>query len=405
MDDHALRIGYVVKRFPRFSETFILNEVLALEALGITVEVFSLLDPPDEPRHARLVDLKARVNRLADTPVPAAILPDPGDAALFAGTPPASAARLIAKANQVAQVARARGLDHLHAHFASDAATVALLAARRAGLTFSMTAHARDIYHHYIDPETDAAKRRAKLRAADFTVTVSDFNLRHLQSLCPEASSRIHRIYNGIDLSAFRPGDQTRRVPGRILAVGRLVEKKGFTDLIEACARLAAGGKAVDCRIIGDGPLQPALAAQITASGLDGHVQLLGPMPQEQLAGALDEASLVTLPCIVTADGDRDGLPTVLLEAMAKGLPVVTTTVTGGPEIVEAGETGLLVPPADPTALAAALQWLIDNPGHATDMGRRGRQRAEVLFDLQTSSARLASLFAAACRRSVKGAA
>ncbi|MCZ8335147.1 MAG: glycosyltransferase family 4 protein [Rhodobacteraceae bacterium] len=404
MADQSLRIGYVVKRFPRFSETFILNELLALEALGITVEVFSLLDPPDEPRHARLADLKAWVTRLADTQVPAA-LPETGDAALFAGTGATAAARLIAKADHVAQAARARGLRHLHAHFASDAATVALLAARRAGLTFSMTAHARDIYHHYIDPETDAAKRRAKLRAADFTVTVSDFNLRHLQTLCPDAAERIHRVYNGIDLAAFQPTDPTRRVPGRILAIGRLVEKKGFADLIEACAKLAAGGRTVDCRIIGDGPLRAQLAGQITALGLDGQVQLMGPMPQERLAAALDEASLVTLPCIVTPDGDRDGLPTVLLEAMAKGLPVVTTTVTGGPEIVATEETGLLVPPGDPSGLAAALQRLIDDPERALRMGRRGRQRAEALFDLRNSSATLAALFLDASGRLARGAA
>lgn len=404
MADRALRIGYIVKRFPRFSETFILNEILALEALGIHVEVFSLLDPPDEPRHARLADLRAQVTRLAETPVPVA-LPEPGDADLFAGVTPTAAARLIAKAEHVAQLARLRGLDHLHAHFASDTATVALLAARRCGLTFSMTAHARDIYHQYIDPKTDAAKRRAKLKAADLTVTVSDFNLRHLQTLCSEASARIHRIYNGIDLAAFQPAAQTRRVPGRILAVGRLVEKKGFSDLIESCAELAARGRTIDCRIIGDGPLHAALAAQITTRGLGGQVHLMGPMPQEKLAAALDEASVVTLPCIVTPDGDRDGLPTVLLEAMAKGLPVVTTTVTGGPEIVAANETGLLVPPGDPIALAAALQQLIDDPDRAAEMGRQGRRRAEALFDLQASSARLASLFAEACGRNVRGAA
>ncbi|PLL13608.1 colanic acid biosynthesis glycosyltransferase WcaL [Tabrizicola sp. TH137] len=404
MADTPLRIGYVVKRFPRFSETFILNEVLALEAQGISVEVFSLLDPPDEPRHARLADLRAPVTRLADTPAPP-VLPATGDAALFAGTPPLAAARLMAKAGRVAEAAQARGLHHLHAHFASDAASVALLAGRAAGLTFSMTAHARDIYHDYIDPQTDAAKRRAKLMAADFTVTVSDFNLRHMRTLCPEAAPRIHRLYNGIDLAAFHPAPVQRAVPGRILAIGRLVEKKGFADLIAACALLQAQGRAFDCRIIGDGPLRAPLTDQIAALGLQGKVQLLGPMPQEHLAAALEEASLVTLPCIITPDGDRDGLPTVLLEAMAKALPVVTTTVTGGPEIVADGITGLLVPPGSPAALATALGSLIDDPARAQRMGRLGRQRAESLFDLRASSATLAGLFAKAARHPLKGAA
>lgn len=404
MDDRHLRIGYIVKRFPRFSETFILNEVLALEARGITVEVFSLLDPPDEPRHAGLSKLKAGITRLADT-TGTMITPAEGDAALFAGTTAAAAARLTAKAERVAELARAQGLHHLHAHFASDPTTVALLAARMAGLPFSFTAHARDIYHDYVDPETDAAKRRAKLMAAAFTVTVSDFNLRHLTALCPEAATRIHRIYNGIDLSSFRPADPAKRKAGRILAVGRLVEKKGFHDLIDACAILAERGTDFDCRIIGDGPLHGALTEQITTLGLDRHVQLLGPMPQEKLTHILDEASLVTLPCIITSDGDRDGLPTVLLEAMAKGLPVVTTTVTGGPEIVTEGKTGQLVPPGDPVALAAALQNLLCDPARAIWMGQAGRLRAEAQFDLSASSAALAGLFHKACGRLIRGAA
>lgn len=404
MDDRNLRVGYVVKRFPRFSETFILNEVLALEARGITVEVFSLLDPPDEPRHAGLAKLKARITRLADTSGPM-MTPDDEDAALFAGTTAAAASRLIAKAERVAELARARGLHHLHAHFASDATTVALLAARSAGLPFSLTAHARDIYHDYVDPETDTAKRRTKLIAAAFTVTVSDFNLRHLTALCPEAETRIHRIYNGIDLSSFRPAGPARRKPGRILAVGRLVEKKGFRDLIDACASLAERGTDFDCRIIGDGPLHGALTEQITKLGLDERVQLLGPMPQETLTHILEEASLVTLPCIVTPDGDRDGLPTVLLEAMAKGLPVVTTTVTGGPEIVAEGKTGHLVSPGDPAALAEALQSLIRDPARAILMGQAGRLRAEAQFDLRASSAALAGLFHKAYGRQIRGAA
>lgn len=404
MAEGSLRIGYVVKRFPRFSETFILNELLALEAMGLSVEVFSLLDPPDEPRHARLQDLKANVTRLADTPPPP-VVPDSADSALFAGTSPSNSARLMAKAERVAKAAQAKGIDHLHAHFASDAATVALLAARRAGLTFSMTAHARDIYHEYVDPATDAAKRRAKLMAAAFTVTVSEFNLRHLRALCPEASPRIHRLYNGIDLSAFQPSGPENRVPGRILAVGRLVEKKGFFDLIKACATLAQRGVDFDCRIIGDGPLHHALAHHIEGLGLAEKVRLLGPMPQEDLTRALGEASVVTLPCIVTADGDRDGLPTVLLEAMAKGLPVVTTTVTGGPEIVVEGETGLLVPPGQPEALATALQTVIGDPARAVTMGHAGRLRAEAIFDLRASSRELARLFAMASGCHVRGAA
>jgi glycosyltransferase involved in cell wall biosynthesis len=390
-DPTPLRIGYVLKRFPRFSETFILNELLALQALGVEVQVFSLLTPPDEPRHARLADLRAPVTYL--TKSPAIAMPDIApDDPLFAGNDARSIATLHAKAAEVARLARAAGITHLHAHFGSDPTTVALLAARMLGGTFSFTAHARDIYHTYVSPTADAAKRQAKLRAAAFTVTVSDFNAAYLRALCPDATPHIHRLYNGIDLSLFSPAESM--VPGRIIAVGRLVEKKGFAVLVQACAILRDRGAAFDCRIIGDGPLHSALTAQIAALSLQDHVTLTGPMPQEELARELGTAAIACLPCIITKDGDRDGLPTVLLEAMGKAIPVVTTTVTGGPEIVAQGETGLLCPPDDPQALADALAALLADPHRACAMGAAGRLRAERLFDLSTNVARLAGYFA-----------
>ena len=404
MPDHApLRVGYVLKRFPRFSETFILNELLALEALGVECHIFSLLTPPEEPRHARLASLRAPVTYLSKS-VGLSPDPSPEDDVLFAGSDPKSAASLRAKAAEVARLARQAGITHLHAHFGSDATTVALLAARDIGGAYSFTAHARDIYHTYVSPEIDAAKRHAKLAEAAFTVTVSDYNARHLSTLCPEAAERIYRLYNGIDLSLFSPTD--RAVPGRILAVGRLVEKKGFAVLVDACALLRDRGLTFDCRIIGDGPLQGALQDQIAGHGLGDRVTLAGPMPQERLADELGTAAIATLPCIITPDGDRDGLPTVLLEAMGKGIPVVTTTVTGGPEIVAEGETGILCPPGDPVALADALEALLTDPEGARAMGIAGRQRAERLFDLSTNVRQLTGHFARmAHRTAARGAA
>jgi colanic acid/amylovoran biosynthesis glycosyltransferase len=389
-DQTPLRIGYVLKRFPRFSETFILNELLALQALGVECHVFSLLTPPDEPRHARLADLRAPVTYLSKASDPATDIMQ-SDADLFAGSDAKAIASLCGKAKEVARLARKAGITHLHAHFGSDPATVALLAARALGGTFSFTAHARDIYHTYVSPEVDAAKRRAKLREAAFTVTVSDYNAAHLRGLCPEAADRIYRLYNGIDLTLFSLADDV--VDGRIVAVGRLVEKKGFSVLVDACAILRDRGLPFDCRIIGDGPLQGALQAQIETLGLVGQVTLAGPMPQERLADELGTAAIATLPCVITPDGDRDGLPTVLLEAMGKGVPVVTTTVTGGPEIVADGETGLLCPPGNPAALADALETLLRDPHRARAMGAAGRLRAERLFDLTTNVSELARHF------------
>jgi colanic acid/amylovoran biosynthesis glycosyltransferase len=390
-DPAPVRVGYVLKRFPRFSETFILNELLALEALGIECHVFSLLTPPDEPRHARLADLRAPVTYLSKSRTEVQD-PDLRDTVLFAGNDPKSIAALRTKAAEVARLAREAGITHLHAHFGSDPTTVALLAARQIGGSFSYTAHARDIYRTYVTPEVDAAKRRAKLAEAAFTVTVSDCNADHLTTLCPEAAGRIHRLYNGIDLTLFSPSESI--VQGRILAVGRLVEKKGFAVLVDACGLLRDRGLDFDCRIIGDGPLQGALQAQIDRLDLADHVTLAGPMPQERLADELGTAAIATLPCVIAPDGDRDGLPTVLLEAMGKGIPVVTTTVTGGPEIVAEHETGLLCQPGDPVALADALQALLTDPNRARAMGLAGRRRAERLFDLSSNALRLSDHFA-----------
>lgn len=406
-----LTVGYVLKRFPRLSETFVLNEILELERQGHRVEVFSLLRPPTEGRHALLAEVRARVTYLPSSSNLERIKLQEGldarsidlasaasdgthpEAALFNGKSALDVATLHLKATAVALLAATRGVDHLHAHFCSDATTVALLAARLAGLPFSFTAHARDIWHTYTTPEADAAMRRAKLEAAAFVVTVSEYNRRHLAELAPRAARRIHRLYNGIDLQRFAPAPAAAR-PGRIVAVGRLIEKKGFADLIDACALLRRAGTAVDCRIIGDGPLHGELAARIAAHGLEGSVEIVGPKPQEALIGLVQEASLAVLPCIVSGSGDRDGLPTVLLEAMALGLPTITTTVAGGPEIVAHGKTGLLVEPGDPAGLAAAIRELLASPATMARMGQAARARAEALFSLRTNVATLAGLFA-----------
>jgi glycosyltransferase involved in cell wall biosynthesis len=385
------RIAYVLKRFPRFSETFILNELLAHEAAGAEVHVFSLRHPPEEPRHRRLADLRAKVTYL-DGAKGTGVAAMPGDAALFPGKTEAQQTRLSAQAKAVSEAAKTLGVTHLHAHFGSDATTVALLAAREMGGTFSFTAHARDIWHTYVTPEADTAMRRAKLAAAAFTVTVSDSNARHLRSLCPKAAARILRLYNGIDLAAFAPVDPNGQRPGNLIAVGRLVEKKGFADLIDASAALRERGHAFHLDIVGDGPLKAVLQAQIDRLQLGRHVTLAGALAQERLITRMAEARAALLPCVVTPSGDRDGLPTVLLEAMARGLPVVTTTVAGGPEIVEDGVTGLLTPPARPELLAVALADLLTDPARARAMGHAGRRRAEQYFDLTRNAARLRSL-------------
>ena len=406
-----MTIGYVLKRFPRLSETFILNEILELERQGFRVEVFSLLRPPPEGRHALLAELKANVTYLPSSSSLEKIRLHQGleeqstdllnlqsgksenGPSLFNGKSSQEIATLHLKAMTVATLAQSRGVDHLHAHFASDATTVALLAARLSGLPFSFTAHARDIFHTYTTVAADNAMRRAKIAEAAFVATVSDYNRAHLRRLAPAQANHIHRLYNGIDLTRFTPKPAAAET-GLIVAVGRLIEKKGFGDLISACAILKNTGAAFRCQIIGDGPLHDSLQNKIRQTGLEDVVEIAGPQPQERLVGMLQKASVAVLPCIVSESGDRDGLPTVLLEAMALGLPVVTTTVSGGPEIVVHGQTGLLVEPGDTVGLAASIEALLQSPETITRMGRAGRQRAETLFSLTESVRTLSGYFA-----------
>jgi glycosyltransferase involved in cell wall biosynthesis len=387
-----MRIGYVLKRFPRYSETFVVTEVLAHEAAGWEVEIFSLRPPND----THFQDLLARVR------APVRYLPSEGTrpadfwAALQDARrvwPAAWAALDAARGEPAGDVhqalllgleVRRRGIEHLHAHFATSAATVARLAARMAGVPFTFTAHAKDIYHETVRPED----LRRKLVEAAAVVTVSDFNLAYLRETYGGAAAGVRRVYNGLDLDRF-PYRDPRERPPRVVAVGRLVEKKGFGVLVDAAALLAQRGIRLAVDIVGGGELEETLARQIQQRGLAGRVRLLGPRPQAEIARTLSEAAAFAAPCVVGRDGNRDGLPTTLLEAMALGTPCVSTDVTGIPEILRDGETGLVVPQNDASALAAALARLLGSPELRVSLAQRARRRIEDDFDARTSGARM----------------
>ncbi|MCP5151182.1 MAG: glycosyltransferase [Ectothiorhodospiraceae bacterium] len=426
--ERPLRVAYVLKRFPRLSETFVLNELLELERQGVEVEVFSLLRPPEEARHAALASLRARVTYLpssralaewrvgelwpAEQGADGALAPRKaaladlvaGDAGLgaelFPGRAPHEVAHLVAQATALALLARSRGVEHLHAHFASNATAVALLASRLSGITYSFTAHARDIYHTYVDAETDDAVRRRKIAESAFLVTVSEYNRRYLAELAgAQHAPKVRRLYNGIDLGLFEPRDAPVREP-LVLAVGRLVEKKGLRHLVEACALLRARGIDAPCVIVGDGPERDQLSAMIRELGLEGSVRIDPPMPQERLVRQMREASVLALPAVVSASGDRDGLPTVLLEALALGVPAISTRVAGIPEIIEDGRTGLLAEPGDAAGLADAIARVLCDDALAARLAREGLHRARERFDLRTNVGTLRAMFARACRAS-----
>ena len=264
-----------------------------------------------------------------------------------------------------------------------------MLAARVAGIPFTFTAHAKDIYLKTLSPRL----LRVLINQAERVVTVSEFNLRYLTDLAgPDLpAGRIVRIYNGVDLNRFRPEipSEGTGVP-LLLAVGRLVEKKGFANLVDACEILRDRGVLFSCEIVGKGVLHEELARRIAAKNLETLVSLVGPLPRGELVRRIPRAAVVAVPCLVGQDGNRDGLPTVIPEAMACGVPVVATRVTGIPEAVEDGKTGRLLDPDRPEALADALAELLTNPSLRLAMGAAGRKRAGELFDHRRNIALLA---------------
>ncbi len=389
-----MRVGYVTKMFPRFSETFVLTELLQLERLGYEVEIFSLRPPADGRFHAKLADLRAPVTYLTSSGIRAADLWSE-----FAATDELDELgphldellridyRSALQAVQLARHCRRLGLTHLHAHFASAGTTVARVAARIAGISYGFTAHAKDIYC-----EVDQDDLRRKLRDAVDVVTVSDFNRDYLTSEFGADADRVRRVYNGLDLDAFEFSDPSER-SATIAAVGRLVEKKGFDVLLDALALLLADGHQVDLVLIGSGVLEGALRAQAERLGLADRVTMLGGLPQHRVAEVVANAAVFAAPCVVGEDGNRDGLPTVLLEAMALGTPCVATPVTGIPEIIEHEVTGLLVPERDPRALADALNRLLDDPVLRSGLAKAARDLVETEFDARRQAALVAEGF------------
>jgi glycosyltransferase involved in cell wall biosynthesis len=399
-------IAYVLKMYPRFSETFVLAELLELERQGVRLHVFSLKKPDDGVFHADIARLRAPVTYLPES---ALLTPgvyaaahrklarrDPRRyAAAFAAASAShrrTAWKHFLRAGYIAAELPKLGVSHVHAHFASGPAAVAHHLHRLTGISYSFTAHAKDIYIESVDEDALAAK----LRAARFAVTVSDYNRRYLSRLADP--DRLVRIYNGLDLERFSPNGAPPDAPPLVLAVGRLIEKKGFADLIHACGLLRDRGVDFRCLAVGKGPLASDLATLVDELGLHDRVELVGPKPREEVLKLYRRASVVVAPCVVGSDGNRDGLPTVLVEAMALGVPVVSTDVTGIPELVEDGRTGLVVPEHDPAALAEAIGRIVGDQARAAARARAGRERIEERFDLRRNVGELRALLEEAAR-------
>lgn len=378
------RIGYVLKMYPRFSETFVVTEILAMEEHGADIEIFSLRSPVDGRFHETLAQVRAPVTYIPQRSRAVDLWMMLGRSrAVLGESLDRHLADLLAhdvsdacQAVELAVMARTRALTHLHAHFGSVSATVARLAARLAGVGYSITLHAKDIYHE----DVDEALLEAKIRDSDVSVTVSDYNLQFLRDRYVAQSHRVTRIYNGIDLERFPYTPPRDRAP-LVLAVGRLVEKKGFRYLVDAIALLRDRGVPARLSVVGEGAEEAALRAQVDALGLDDLVTFHGPQTQAETREHIRRAAVMAAPCVIGADGNRDGLPTTILECLALGTPVVATPVTGIPEAVLDDRTGLIIPESDAEALAFALARLIVDADLRCRLAEAGRSHVETLFD------------------------
>jgi colanic acid/amylovoran biosynthesis glycosyltransferase len=279
------------------------------------------------------------------------------------------------------------GIRHVHAHFAGMAARTAFWIGRFFPISFSFTAHANDIFA----PRDFQIGLDKLVNAARLIVTETDYAERFLRERFPDSADRIHRIYNGLDLTPFKRADFSS-TPPLIVAVGRLIAKKGFVDWLRACRLLVERGKSFRCEIIGEGPLEQELREEIAQLDLQDRVELPGAKPQHEIRERLAASSLFVLPSVVGPDGGMDNLPTVIMEAMAAGLPVVSTSIGGIPEMVIQNETGFLVSPGDVAALVDAIEPLIDDIGLARRLGERGFQRASELFSIEKNVRSLLAL-------------
>ncbi len=390
--------AYVLKMYPRFSETFIVSEILAREAAGDRIEIFSLR-PPNDPRfHHELARVQAPVTYI-ERPIKTIDLWERLRAAEAAGLTGAVARNLAdlsaatpddaVQAINLAIALQGRNIRHMHVHFASVATSVARLASAITGIPFSFTAHAVDIFREPVVDED----LRTKLEQAHHAITISSFNLNYLRQRYPASTSRLHLVRNGLELARFPYREP--RAPGstvRISAVGRLVEKKGFQHLLPAAAELLEQGFSFDLRIAGTGALAEDLEAGISRLGIGGHVHLIGPQTQDQIHELLSSSDVFVAPCVIGSDGNADGMPTVLLEAMATGVPCISTAVTGIPEVIRNGRTGVLVRPGNPHALARAIQHLGSPRTDRTALARNARALIEAEFDVHRQAALLRSL-------------
>jgi len=383
--------------------------MLALERRGLELEIGSVYPPLTSLRHEHISRLRAPVHYAS----PQEILRISEENAKIAGRwprdlveqherkygPGVKAEQRARNALYFADFFTRKGVDHVHVHFANRAAHTALFLKEISGIPFSVTAHGQDFMK---DLGSDDLLREI-CAAAEFVAAETDYSRGLLCERCPDSAAKIHRVYNGIDLEHLpTPAQGTTNPMPRIISVGRLVAFKGFEHLIDACAELARRGFDFVCDIIGDGPLRDRLGAKIDMLNLSSRFNLLGSLPQRAVLEKIQAADIFALASVIDAQGASDVFPTVILEAMASALPVVSSRLAGIPELVMHGQTGILVSPSDTTALTQALEQLLRDAELRLRYGRAGRARIEQHFRIEHTVMPLLKLFETSSAAAVK---
>lgn len=397
------RIGYVLKKYPRLSETFILNEILGVEAAGLEVSIASLTAADEGSFHGDLARVKARAEYIpavssSTTAGAFAFLAQEDSTARDALPalqrfsellPEGKRGRYLIQAILLAKKVRDEGLQHLHAHFMTIAARIAYGAHLLTGVTFSVTAHAKDIFRHDVDEDVF----REVAAAAKCLVTVSDHNETYIADRYFNGdSSCIRRIYNGMPLNDL-PSATVEREPDLILAVGRLVEKKGFDLLLRAARELCDRGRSIRLAILGDGDERKALEDLAIELELGGVVEFHGAVDRDHVWQMMRRARCLAAPCRTGADGNKDALPTVLIEALGLGLPIVSTDVGGIVEIVDDGVDGFVHKEEDLDALVGRLEQLVVDDQLWARLSEAGPGKALAKFDRTKTLPQLLEVF------------
>lgn len=401
-----LKVAYILSRFPKLTETFILREMCWLREANVEIHIFSLLSPLPTPVHQQAQALMpyvhysplflsrelilAQIHYLFRSPL--RYLCALARAIWQTYREPLVLLRvllLFPKSVYFARQMAKLGIEHIHAHFIWVNGIAARIAFDLEGISFSLHPHAFGLFMR------DRINVCRQIERASKVVTISEYHRTYITKMCPDLEPDAVRIVHlGLDTERFQPNvvPVDNEIPC-ILSVGSLIQKKGHEYLIDACALLVQKGYLFQCLIVGTGPLQESLRARIIGHNLQNYVTLLGAQEQAQVLDLYRRSDIFALACVVAEDGDRDGMPYVLIEALAMQMPAVTTTVTGIPELIRDGETGLLVPERDVTALAHAIERLLLDKSLRLELGRRGREAVLNGFDIRQTVVDLAAIF------------